>query len=94
MSCNVKLQFNSNVLTDLNTQAPNVLVKIFNMIFVIILNFGSELGQIFEVVELILLLKVHLGVGLTPFSQIVESLLIPPGWQSWPEEMKKRVRVN
>jgi hypothetical protein len=87
MPCNVKLQFNSNVLTYINTQAPNLSVKIFNIIFVIILNVGSELGQIFEFVKLILLLKMHLGGGLTPFSQIVESLLIPPGWQSWPEKM-------
>jgi hypothetical protein len=37
-----------------------------------------------QILFLILFLKMYLGGGLAPSSQTVGSLLIPPGWQSWP----------
>jgi hypothetical protein len=38
-----------------------------------------QIGWLFELVKLIFFFKTYLGGGLTPFSQTVGSLLIPPG---------------
>jgi len=40
-----------------------------------------QIGKIFRVGQTHIILSAYLGAGLTPYGQIVGSLLIPPGWQ-------------